>query len=157
MDDLVEYLLFRLKENNIPISKYKMQKFIFKIKMDLGKNHELYDDLPYYWYFHGPFSEVLNDSWNYILPKCNLNINSALLNDKYYNEFNVENNIISSYSEIEMKNNYKVILKKLVQLFKKFICITFINKRKFINALMNIGIHRADAFIIEEFFHLSYL
>lgn len=54
-----------------------------------------------------------------------------------------------------MKNNYKVILKKLVQLFKKFICITFINKRKFINALMNIGIHRADAFIIEEFFHLS--
>jgi len=105
MDDLVEYLLFRLKEKNMPISKYKMQKFIFKIKMDLGKNHELYDDLPYYWYFHGPFSEILNDSWNYILPKCSFNINSAFLNDKSYNEFDVENNIVSSYSEIEVFTN----------------------------------------------------
>ena len=105
MDDLVEYLLFRLKEKNMPISKYKMQKFIFKIKMDLGKNHELYDDLPYYWYFNGPFSEILNDSWNYILPKCSFNINSAFLNDKSYNRFNVENNIVSSYSEIEVFTN----------------------------------------------------
>ncbi|MBQ9024964.1 MAG: hypothetical protein IJ104_01080, partial [Methanobrevibacter sp.] len=85
----------------ILISKYKMQKVIFKLKMDLGKNHELYDELPYYWYFHGPFSETVNDSWNYILPKCNVNLNSLILSDEYYKMFDIENNIISGYSEIE--------------------------------------------------------
>ncbi|MBR0270474.1 MAG: hypothetical protein IJQ68_00540 [Methanobrevibacter sp.] len=39
------------------------------------------------------------------MPKCNVNLNSVLLSDKCYNEFNIENNIISSYSEIETFTN----------------------------------------------------
>ena len=46
MDDLVKFLFFELKENNEPISETQMQKLIFKIKMELGKDHELYEELP---------------------------------------------------------------------------------------------------------------
>ncbi|MBE6510253.1 MAG: hypothetical protein E7Z74_03155 [Methanobrevibacter millerae] len=72
-------------------------------------------------------------------------------------QYSIISNDINNLEELyeNIKNDYKIILKNLMKLFKKFICISFINKRKFTNALINIGIHRADAFILEEFFQLS--
>ncbi|MDR1721950.1 MAG: hypothetical protein LBR24_02745 [Methanobrevibacter sp.] len=67
LDNLVFYLKNKLKEKNIYLNKYHAQKALFKIKMDLGEDHPLYDCLPYYWYYYGPFSEPVADSFNYIL------------------------------------------------------------------------------------------
>lgn len=61
MDNLVRYLLFELKKRNMPVTEFNMQKLIYKIKMELGKEHELYPKLPYYWYLKGPYSEVSAD------------------------------------------------------------------------------------------------
>ena len=63
MDSLVEYLLFELKKRNMPTDEFRMEKLIFKIKMELGKDHELYPKLPFYWYLKGPYSEVVTESY----------------------------------------------------------------------------------------------
>ena len=81
MDNLVQYLLFELKKRNMPITEFNMQKLIYKIKMELGKEHELYPKLPYYWYLKGPYSEVVSRSFNnsQIFNVDNLDINSDIL------------------------------------------------------------------------------
>ena len=62
-NDLLKFLLCELKERDMPISHYRIQKTVFKIKMGLGENHLLYENLPFYWYEHGPFSNVLASSF----------------------------------------------------------------------------------------------
>ncbi len=81
MDNLVKYLLFELKKRNMPVTEFNMQKLIYKIKMELGKEHELYPKLPFYWYLKGPYSEVVSQSFNNskIFNVDNLDINSDIL------------------------------------------------------------------------------
>lgn len=100
MDDLIKFLFFELKENNEPISETQMQKLIFKIKMELGDDHELFDELPYYWYIHGPFSDVVRDSFNDIKNNfCELQTyNKVILKKQQDNFKNCE--LIDNFSEI---------------------------------------------------------
>ena len=100
MDDLVKFLFFELKENNKPISETQMQKLIFKIKMELGENHELYEELPYYWYIHGPFSEVVRDSFNDIKNNfCELHTyNKVILKNQH--DYFKDCGLVDNFSEI---------------------------------------------------------
>ena len=100
MDDLVKFLFFELKENNEPISEIQLQKLIFKIKMELGKNHELYEVLPYYWYIHGPFSEVVRDSFNDIKNNfCELCAYNKVILKKQHYDFK-DSELLDNFSEI---------------------------------------------------------
>lgn len=71
MDELMEYLLFEVKSRGLPTDEFRMQKLIFKIKMELGEDHELYPLLPFYWYVKGPYSEVATVSYEKKLPQIN--------------------------------------------------------------------------------------
>ncbi|MBR0270612.1 MAG: hypothetical protein IJQ68_01250 [Methanobrevibacter sp.] len=53
---LTQYIASLFKENDITV-----QKIIYQIKMDLGTNHPLYDKLPYYWYYCGPYCELITE------------------------------------------------------------------------------------------------
>lgn len=86
-DELTKNVIYSFKENGMPINELVLQKVIYKVKMDLGEDHPLYDDLPYYWYCYGPFSETLrfsfNESKKYLTPVGE----KYSLNDKYLDEF----------------------------------------------------------------------
>lgn len=104
VNDLLKFLLCELKENKIAISHFRIQKTVFKIKKELGENHPLYEYLPFYWYEHGPFSNVVAKQFNIL--KCN-NCNpysskTVFLNDDSLNKFShEENNLINEYSSIK--------------------------------------------------------
>ena len=105
MDDLVKFLFYELKERNEPISETQMQKLIFKIKMELGENHELYGQLPYYWYIHGPFSEVVRDSFKDIKNNfCELTIHNKAILKVQHNDFK-DTVLIDNFSEIVKISN----------------------------------------------------
>lgn len=100
IDELMKYLLYELKIRNMPITKFRMLKLIFKIKKELGEDCELYSELPYYWYYYGPYSGEVVDSVNFIKPKCDQRGNSIILKDSYLNEFE-NNKLIPNYPEIK--------------------------------------------------------
>lgn len=84
--DLMGYLLYELKSRNMPVSHFNMQKLIYKIKMELGDDHELYSKLPYYWYLKGPYSDVVCEVFDDFHPKCVPIEESFLLKDNvFYN------------------------------------------------------------------------
>ncbi|MCL2115199.1 MAG: hypothetical protein FWH29_03140 [Methanobrevibacter sp.] len=99
IDDLLMFLLFEMKGKNMSINKFRCQKAIFKIKMDLGEKNPLFDKIPYYWYNFGPFSQTVSDSFNSMIHLLNPN---RKLNDYTYNSLkNHDFNIIIKYPEIE--------------------------------------------------------
>ena len=100
IDDLIKYLLYELKIKEMPITKFRMLKLIFKIKKELGGDCELYSELPYYWYYYGPYSREIVDSINFFKPQCDLRGNSIILKDSFLNEFE-NNKLISVYPEIK--------------------------------------------------------
>lgn len=113
IDNLMKYLLYELKVRNMGISRTLMIKLIFKIKKVLGNDHELYSQLPYYWYFYGPFSQPISDSFIFFHDKFELtSLGQVILKDECLNEFN-DVDFISKYPEIEpitkdlLKNSQK--------------------------------------------------
>ena len=45
VNDLLKFVLSKFKEKNMPISDFGIQNSIFKIKMELGENHPLYEEV----------------------------------------------------------------------------------------------------------------
>lgn len=99
--DLIGYLLYELKSRNMPVSEFNMQKLVFQIKMDLGKDHELYPKLPFYWYLKGPYSDVVSQSFNSFTGQCNLIGDSILYEDNIFRNYNRNDSLISQFREIE--------------------------------------------------------
>ncbi|MDR3223139.1 MAG: hypothetical protein LBT66_05345 [Methanobrevibacter sp.] len=83
VDELLSFLFSKLNEKKMNLSKFRVQKAIFQIKMDLGENHPLFNNLPYYWYCFGPFSNFVADSFNFheIHDENNFNIIKEYLPD----------------------------------------------------------------------------
>ena len=101
IDSLMKYLLYELKVRNMSISKTLILNLVFKIKKVLGNNHELYFQLPYYWYCQGPFSQPISDSFIFFQDKFDIDsFGQVILKDEYLNEFN-DVDFISKYPEIE--------------------------------------------------------
>jgi len=103
VNDLLKFLLCQLKEEKIAISHFRIQKTVFKIKKQLGENHPLYEDLPFYWYEHGPFSNVVADQFNKLKhDNCNyFSTKTVFLNDNSHNKFSSEKNLVDEYPEIK--------------------------------------------------------
>lgn len=60
--ELILYLFNEIKNADyIGVSEYRAQKLLFKLEKELPTDHPLKDSIPYYWYFHGPFSEPLRN------------------------------------------------------------------------------------------------
>ena len=101
IDKLMKYLLFELKVRNMDISKTLMIKLIFKIKKELGNEHELYSQLPYYWYFYGPYSQPISDSFNFFSDVFEYTAPSrVILKDEHLHDFE-SNEFRSKYPEIK--------------------------------------------------------
>ncbi len=62
LNQITLFLFYKLKEKDMGISPYGIQKTLFKLKMELGEDHLLSESIPYYWYYHGPFSETLKST-----------------------------------------------------------------------------------------------
>ena len=108
VDDLLKFLLCELKEKNLSISNFRIQKSIFKIKMDLGENHPLYEHLPFYWYKHGPFSNVVSEQFNQLKNNncTQYTSRTVFLDEKSFNKFSKEPNfLINKYPVIKEISN----------------------------------------------------
>ncbi|MDR3291767.1 MAG: hypothetical protein LBT10_06435 [Methanobrevibacter sp.] len=96
VDELSKFLFSKLNEKNMGITKFRTQKAIFQIKMELGENHPLFEYLPYYWYYFGPFSNYVADSYYFYNDLNSQKITDLTLNQK--EEFKV---IYEYFSELE--------------------------------------------------------
>ena len=63
---LTNYVVDSFNQRDMLIDKVAVQKVIYQVKMDLGEDHPLYDKIPYYWYYHGPYCELVSDTLNEI-------------------------------------------------------------------------------------------
>lgn len=102
-EDLTKHVIMSFHENEMPINELVLQKVVYQIKMDLGKNHPIYNDLPYYWYCYGPFSETLRNSFNNVKKFLNPADNGYVIVDSHVDEFTSPS--ISKYPEIDESIN----------------------------------------------------
>ena len=98
-EELTKHVIMSFNANEMPITELVLQKVIFQIKMDLGKGHPLYENLPYYWYYYGPFSETLRNSFNASKRFLKPSGEGFMIKDNHANEF--KTNISNDYVEIE--------------------------------------------------------
>ena len=103
VNDLLKFLLCQLKENEIAISHFRIQKTAFKIKKELGADHPLYEYLPFYWYEHGPFSNVVAKQFNILKDNncTSYSSNTVFINNDSLNKFLHEPNLVNDYPKIK--------------------------------------------------------
>lgn len=118
--ELLKFLLCQLKENDMAISHYRIQKTVFKIKKELGCNHPLYEHLPFYWYEDGPFSNVVAQAFSKLRDShCyRFSSNTIFLNNDSYGRFSSANSLINEYPSI--KDISAEIFKDKNSFFNKF-------------------------------------
>ena len=99
VNDLLKFVLCELKQKNMSISHFRIQKVIFKIKMELGHNHPLFDYLPFYWYEHGPFSNVVSKQFRQLRNNncIQYSLHTVFLYDKSFDVFSNHNSLIDEY------------------------------------------------------------
>ncbi|MBQ8017130.1 MAG: hypothetical protein IJ258_03385 [Methanobrevibacter sp.] len=99
VNDLLKFVLCELKQKNMSISHFRIQKVIFKIKMELGHNHPLFDYLPFYWYEHGPFSNVVSKQFRQLKNNncIQYSLHTVFLDDKSFDVFSKHNSLIDEY------------------------------------------------------------
>ena len=90
------------------INESVLQNLVFKIKMNLGSNHPLYDNLPYYWYCSGPVSETLKESFVKI-KKFLTPVDDYFLPESSYEDY-FKTHISNEFPEVE-KITQKLISK----------------------------------------------
>ena len=103
VNDLLKFVLCELRKNNMSVSHFQIQKIIFKIKMELGSNNSLFDNLPFYWFEEGPISEVVSKQFS-VLKKNNCtqySRNTVFLDDKSYNDFSKGNILTDEFPIIK--------------------------------------------------------
>ena len=63
--NLILYLFDSISEKDYKgLNKFRTHKLLFKLKTELSDDHPLKEKIPYYWYFHGPYSEIVNTQIN---------------------------------------------------------------------------------------------
>ena len=67
--------------------------------MELGQDHPLFDYLPFYWYEHGPFSNVVSKQFRQLKNNNCIQYSShtVFLDDESFNEFSQGNNLIDQF------------------------------------------------------------
>ena len=109
--DLTGYIAAILSKNDLPFNEYVLQMIIYKIKMELGDDHPIYDKIPYYWYCHGPFSEVVKKSYRHLKAYCtHVKDDKIAIKPEHIPNYQ-KNKITNKFSEIEAIN-YTIIYKR---------------------------------------------
>ena len=98
-NEIAKYIIDLFSKNDMPINELVLQKVAYKIKMNLGQDHPLYEELPYYWYCYGPFSEPMRNSFNTLKPTLTP-VNNGFLNNNI-NTKNITPISVYDYPEIE--------------------------------------------------------
>ena len=60
--NLTAYVSSVLDKNHLAYDEIVIQNIIYNIKMELEKDHPLYNKIPYYWHYSGPVSDVVKKS-----------------------------------------------------------------------------------------------
>lgn len=105
--NLILYLFDSIskKEYN-GLNEYRTHKLLFKLKTELSEDHPLKESLPYYWYFHGPYSEIVSAQIN------NLKSDYIKLNEK---------NLFYLNKSPENKNILKIIDDEVIDIIEKLL------------------------------------
>lgn len=72
LNQIMTFLFYKLKEKDMGVSRYGVQKTLFKLKKELGEDNLLADSIPYYWYIHGPYSETLASDLQSLINRPNV-------------------------------------------------------------------------------------
>lgn len=113
INKFVKYILYELKARNIHVSKTFVMDLIFKIKYELGESHPLYSQLPFYWYSHGPFSSLVEDSFNFFSDSSQHTISSEYNDSLKYSEIETIANEI-------LDDDYNSIKKEIYQKYAPY-------------------------------------
>lgn len=70
-EELILFLLNEIDNTDhiVGINEYRLNKVLFKLEQKLPENHVLKYSIPFYWYFHGPFSDWLRVELKELLNK----------------------------------------------------------------------------------------
>lgn len=60
LQGLITQIFLRKKDNQLP--KYAIHKILFKLQLELPNDNSVKKRIPFYWYNHGPFSEVIENN-----------------------------------------------------------------------------------------------
>ena len=115
-DDLEAILLFLYEQINKTgydgASKFKTLKLLYQLKQELPPDHPLQEHIPFYWYQHGPYSDIINNkidilSKQYLLEIPYNNTNKFKINP----DFTIEK---TDYNPEIIDPKVKKIIKKLM-------------------------------------------
>ena len=80
----VKGLIFQIcKIKNAKPSKTTIHKVLFILKSELPESNKIKGELPFYWYKYGPFSEVVANSINDVLPEYNPPLEMEILSPDF--------------------------------------------------------------------------
>ncbi|MBQ9024963.1 MAG: hypothetical protein IJ104_01075 [Methanobrevibacter sp.] len=135
---IIKHVKLNILKNSVDL--LNIDNFLYKLKMDFIAQ-----------YHNNDFPEGIQKQ------KFVHVVNQFFMDYNEYFKYSIVSNDVNNLNVLakNIKNDYKFILNNLFGLFTRFICISFINKMSFTKNLINIGINKSDAIILEEFFRLS--
>lgn len=100
--NLILYLFDSISEKDYKgLNKFRIHKLLFKLKTELSDDHPLKENIPYYWYFHGPYSEIVDTQIN--------QLNSDYIKTNEYNLFYLN-------KSIENEDIFKIIDNEVIDI-----------------------------------------
>ena len=127
-DDLEAILLFLYEQINKTrhdgASKFKTLKLLYQLKQELPPDHPLQEHIPFYWYQHGPYSDIINNkidilSRQYLLKIPNKNkfkINPDFTIDQTdYNPEIINQKVKKIIKKLMVKNTFEHITRIVYQ------------------------------------------
>lgn len=109
------------KRGRIKISKKQILKILYQVKMELPQNNIIKNKLAYYWYKHGPFSQVVYDNFENMKNNQIQRIDEPQLEIYKYSEEHLRKQLADTE---DIKKSRTMIVNKVEQ---------FVNMNKLIN------------------------
>lgn len=121
--DITQQLIFKVlfglkKDMSKGISSFRLQKTLYYLKKELTSDNPLKKSLNFFWYFYGPYSTPIKDSFNNIKKELRKNNTSFTLTEDIFSE--IENKEEEVFYLINENKEAINILNKLTNNKKKF-------------------------------------
>lgn len=117
-----ELILEILKESNEPVSKTYIHKILFKLKKRFPKDRNLLENIPFYWYTHGPYSEVVEDRLSNLednLTRLSYYVKSETVSRQSKNGTTHYYRLINEPPKFKLINDYEEDISELIKQFPR--------------------------------------
>lgn len=91
-------------------SRFKALKLLYQLKQELPEDHPLRENIPFYWYRHGPFSDIISQKLDEL-------IGQYLLKVPYGDKFKFR--IRPEFEIEEINYDHEIIDQKVIKIIKK--------------------------------------